>query len=250
MCATGATVKGIDVSKYQGTIDWSKVAAAGIKFGFARVSDGTQYPDSFFAANWKNMKAQGLVRGVYQFFRASQDPIAQADLLLTDVTNAGGFVPGDLPPVIDVETADGQTDTTVRARMQAWLDHIQSAIGRKPIIYSGPSHSAMLGNGFTSYPLWVPNWGVSCPNLTSSWTTWTFWQDSDQGSVSGVAGAVDTDLFNGSLSELQAFASEAASDAGAPSGDAGASATDASASDASATSTPDASAPPTDPCAP
>jgi lysozyme len=250
VCAAGATVKGIDVSTYQGTIDWSKVAAAGIAFGVARVSDGTKYPDAQFASNWKQMKAQGIVRSVYQFFRASQDPVAQADLLLTDVANAGGFQPGDLPPVIDVETADGQTDTAVRAAMQAWLDHVEAAVGRKPIIYSGPSHSTMLGDGFSAYPLWVPNWGVSCPKMTSNWTTWTFWQYSDQGTVSGISGAVDLDEFNGSLADLQAFADQTPADAGTPAADAGAPGADASTKDGGPSVTPDASVAPSNPCAP
>src|SRR5262249_21136306 len=85
VCATGATVQGIDVSVHNGTIDWAKVKASGRVFAIARVSDGLHYPDSQFAANWKGIEAQGLVRGVYQYFRASQDPVAQADYLVSQI---------------------------------------------------------------------------------------------------------------------------------------------------------------------
>ena len=82
MCASGATVNGIDVSYYQGTIDWTSAKASGIDFAYARISDGTGFIDPQFAANWANMKAAGIVRGAYQFFRPETDPTAPGELLL------------------------------------------------------------------------------------------------------------------------------------------------------------------------
>jgi len=262
VCATGTTVKGVDVSKYQGTINWSSAKSAGVVFGIARMSDGLNYPDADFATNWKNMKAQGLVRGVYQFFEPAQDPTQQANMLLNAVKNAGGFVPEDLPPVMDIEVTGSQSPSTIQAHMQTWLDVIEKAIGRKPIIYTALFMSSNIGSGFGKYPLWVANWGVSCPSLPSGWSGWKFWQYADNGSVSGISGNVDMDKFNGSLNDLKAWANET-TDAGAPPpADAGAK--DASVTDSGASTgdggtqtgsdaggnlpTPDAGA--TNPCGP
>ncbi len=165
VCATGAVVKGVDVSVYQGTVDWTKVKGAGIDFAIARVSDGTGTLDTTFATNWKGIAAESLVRGVYQYFEPAQDPVAQANLLLTQVTDAGGFVPGDLPPVMDMEKTGGQTDATIQANMQSWLDTIEKAFGRKPLIYTNASTATHFGGKFTSYPLWVASWGGTCPTM-------------------------------------------------------------------------------------
>ena len=204
VCASGAVVRGVDVSAWQGTISWSKVKADGRVFAFARVSDGTKYPDSKFAANWPAMKSVGLVRGSYQFFRPSQDPTAQAKLLLARIGTLG---PNDLPPVIDVESSDGMSASTVISRVKTWLAVVEKGTGRKPIIYTASGFWSSLGSpSFAGYPLWVANWGVSCPNLPGGWKDWKFWQYSDSGSVSGISGGVDVNQFNGSLAELKDYA--------------------------------------------
>src|SRR4051794_32355928 len=79
-CSSGPVTKGIDVSSWQGTINWTKVKASGVHFAIARTGDGLG-KDSHFHANWSGMKSAGLVRGVYQFFRPGKDPIQQADLM-------------------------------------------------------------------------------------------------------------------------------------------------------------------------
>ncbi len=202
VCAGGSTVKGVDVSTYQGSIDWSSVKAAGYDFGIARVSDGTANPDGTFAGNWSGMKAAGVVRGSYQFFRASVDPTAQADLLLKAI---GTLDAGDLAPMADVEVMDGESGATLVANLATWLDVVKSKTGRTPMIYSAPGFWDALPNTgqFASYTLVVANWGVSCPDTPTPWTSWKFWQNADNGSVPGISGAVDTDVFNGTLGQLQ-----------------------------------------------
>ena len=253
VCAASKVVKGVDVSVFQGSVSWSKVKAAGVDFAFARVSDGTATVDSTFATNWKGMKANGIVRGVYQFFEPGGDPTKQADLVLNQVKNAGGFEATDLPPVMDIETTGGQSDATLQANMKTWLTVIQNAIGRKPLIYTNLNTASHFGGKFTGYPLWVASWGASCPTMPSGWKAWKFWQYTDSGSVNGISGGVDRDEFDGTLADLEAWANPSpppvdggVSDAGARSADASAPATDAG--DAPA-SEPDASAP-VDPCAP
>jgi len=206
VCAGPATVKGIDTSSWQASINWSQVKASGQAFAVVRVSDGLNYPDSRFPADWPAVKAAGLVRGVYQFFRPAQDPVAQADLLISRLNQYGPLGAGDLPAILDVEAVDGVAYTTLRARMQTWLDRVQSATGKKPIIYTAAFMSSAIGTGFSGYPLWVANYGVTCPTMPSGWSGWAIWQSGDHGTVSGVSGNVDTDVFNGTLSDLLAFA--------------------------------------------
>ncbi len=202
VCPGGSTVKGVDVSVYQGSIDWTSVKGAGVDFAFARVSDGTANPDSTFAANWAGMKSAGVVRGVYQFFRASVDPTTQANLLLSAV---GTLEASDLAPVADVEVMDGVSGATLVANLATWVSVIRSKTGRTPIVYTAPGFwNALPGTGqFGGETLWVANWQVSCPDTPTPWTAWKFWQNADNGSVPGISGAVDTDEFNGTLAELQ-----------------------------------------------
>jgi lysozyme len=202
-CAKGTTIKGVDVSYYEGTVDWHAVKASGRVFTFVRVSDGLTHVDPKFAANWSGAKTAGLVRGAYQYFRPSEDATAQADLV---VSKMGALSADDLPPVLDVETADGVSASTVRSRVNTWIARIEAKTGRKPIIYTAAFMSSTIGSGFSAYPLWVANYGATCPSMPSGWSQWQFWQTSESGRVSGISVATDLDVFNGTLAELQAFA--------------------------------------------
>lgn len=209
------SVKGIDVSHYDGTIDWATAKASGIDFAIAKATESTTYVDPTFATNWAGMKAHGVVRAAYHFFRANADPIAQANHVMQTV---GTLEPSDLPIVLDLETTDGQTGATIAANALKFLAAVTQGTGKKAIVYTSPGFIAGLSgtSGFASYTLWVANWGVTCPNVPSPWSTWVFWQNADNGTVSGVpATAVDLDYFNGTLAELHAFAGAPPADAGA-----------------------------------
>jgi len=206
-CAAGATTPGIDVSYYQGTIDWSRVAAGGYKFAFIRVSDGTTFHDPKFASYWTGSKNAGLIRGAYQFFRPAQSASAQADLMIAAVGTLG---PGDLPPVIDVEVTQGLGAATIAARIRTWVDRVHAATGVDPIIYTGKYFWRDDVGGPTSFannPLWIAQYTSQCPDLPAPWGSWAFWQYSESGRIAGISGGgVDLDKFNGSLADLQALA--------------------------------------------
>jgi len=205
ICPDGATVDGIDVSYWQGTIDWNAVAGDGIEFTVIRVSDGLSTYDTQFQANWANARAAGIVRGAYQYFRPGQDPVAQAELLLSEM---GPLQPGDLPPVIDVETTDGYSASHVADAVSDWIYTVEVEIGRMPIIYTGSWfwESSVASGAFADYPLWIAHWHASCPDTPDYWNHWEFWQTSCTGWVNGISGNVDTNLFNGDLADLLAFA--------------------------------------------
>ncbi|MCC6557624.1 MAG: hypothetical protein IT372_32120 [Polyangiaceae bacterium] len=206
VCPAGETVEGIDVSFWQGDIDWQAVKGTGVAFAIARASYGVS-KDTYFDANWAGIKSVGLVRGAYQYFLADQDPIAQADVILDAM---GPLGPGDLPPVIDVESTEGQSAAVIAGKVGQWLAHVEAAIGRKPIIYTGKYfwQDHVASDAFNGYPLWIPNYSLSCPDLPNGyWTDWVMFQYSSTGSYDGISGNVDQDQFNGSLQDLLAFAS-------------------------------------------
>jgi len=205
VCPRGTTVQGIDVSDYQGTIDWGAVARSGRAFGYAQVSDGLGYRDWTFARNWAGMRAAGMLRGAYQYFEVGENAVAQADLLADAVGSLGD---GDLPPMLDIESGAGSAGEILGA-MQAWSNRIQSRLGKKPVIYTGAwwwnPHTGGSA-AFASYPLADSYYSESCPNIAAGWQSWTLWQYSSSGLVPGIGGHVDLDSFNGTLGELRAFA--------------------------------------------
>jgi lysozyme len=195
------------VSYYQQTIDWPAVRAGGKRFAFIRVSDGQDFQDPKWTQNWQGAEAAGIYRGAYQFFRAGDDAVAQADLLLDAIGSIG---PTDLPPVLDLEVSDGQRAATVTRKALIWLERVEAALGRKPIIYTGVGYTSAIGNpaALGEYPLWVANWTTRCPSMPPMWSEWKFWQNGigRARSVAGIRTGIDLDYFNGSLAELAAYA--------------------------------------------
>lgn len=209
-CSGGSTIRGMDVSYYQSTIDWDRVRADGIEYAFIRVSDGLAHVDSQFTRNWSEARRVGIRRGVYQYFRPQLDPIAQANLLLERM---GPLEPGDLPPVIDVEATGGLSPSSVAQRVRTWIDHVEARLGVTPIIYTGPYFwrdsvgAAAFG---TNHPLWVAHYTTGCPLTPEPWTRWTFHQFTDSGRVDGIRGNVDLNTFDGTAADLAALAFQGA----------------------------------------
>lgn len=213
------SVKGIDV--YHGdnggaAIDWTKVKAGGASFAFAKATQSTNFIDPMFSKNWSGMKAAGLVRGAYHFFDPATDPTAQAKYFLATV---GSVSPGDLL-VLDFETANGESDATLAAAANTFLSAVKKSTGLTPFLYTSPDFLSSYGS-LGAYPLWVANYGVSCPDVPSAWKTYTFWQSSGSGSAAGISGQCDVDTFNGTLAELQELGKGGAKDGGKAGEDAG-----------------------------
>jgi len=180
VCADGATTKGIDVSKWQETINWTSVKNAGVAYAFIRLSDGANTKDARFAANWAGAKSVGIIRGAYQFFRPTQNVNTQADMMIAAI---GTYQPGDLPPVIDVEADGGLAPSTVAARVRQWVDRVQAALGVKPIVYTGKYFwRDEVGSpaSFAPNALWIAQYTTLCPDIPAPWSRWTFWQYTDK----------------------------------------------------------------------
>lgn len=218
-----ATVPGIDVSYWNAGIDWPKVRAAGQRFVFVKATEGETYTDPTFAENWTGARKAGLLRGAYCFFHPKLDPKKQATRFINAVKAAGDA--GELPPVLDLEVDNGLAKNKIVAAAKIWLDAVEKALGRKPIIYSGfyflQDHFSEASGGppvwAKDYVLWMPQYpnqyspGMN-PSLPRGWFKWTFWQYSDKGMVNGVNANVDLNLFNGTLEELYKFAGAALPD--------------------------------------
>jgi lysozyme len=201
VCPGSSTLQGVDVSSFQGIVDWAAFNAGGGSFAIAKASDGSSF-DTRFATNWPGMQAAHLLRGAYHTFEPTQDPVAQANHFLAVLNASGGLADGDLPPALDLESVGGVTDAAFQASVQAWLATVQSALGRRPMIYGAPSVLAHLGTAFGAYPLWLANYSASCPKVPAGWATWEFWQTSATGTAPGITGSVDIDEFNGSPTDL------------------------------------------------
>lgn len=208
-----ADVRGPDVSSHQhpygAEIKWSSVAAGGAQFAFVKASEGTTYTNPYFAGDFAGVSSAGMVRGAYHYARPSEgtaSALAQARHFV-DVTGPlkNG---GDLPPVLDLERNDGLTPTALITWTHAYLDEVQRLTGRTPIIYTYPNfwrYRMANTTVFNRYPLWIATYGAQ-PTLIGGWTTYAFWQYTDQALLPGFTDPVDMSVFNGSRTDLDAVA--------------------------------------------
>ena len=206
---TDYPIHGIDVSKYQGTIDWNAVASSGVKFAWIKATEGGDHLDERFQANWQGAKLAGIPRGAYHFMYWCRPPIEEATWFEQNVP-----VEDDaLPPVLDVEpTPDSKTcrrhlerDQTV-ADMKVVLDEMERYFGKRPIIYTDIEfyHAILSGGAFADYPIWVRSTKHN-PTLPYGGRDWKFWQYQADGVVPGIDGEVDRNAFYGDQKQWQAF---------------------------------------------
>ncbi|MBD2723800.1 glycoside hydrolase family 25 protein [Hymenobacter armeniacus] len=196
----GYSVHGIDVSAYQGRIDWPEVARNKVRFAFIKASEGATMRDQRFARNWKEARKAGVLCGAYHYFQPNRDGQVQADLFARTVPLA----PGDLPPVLDVEASNFHDVAVLRREVARWLRLIEAHYGVRPILYSNHSfYRRHLAGHFDSYPLWLAHYEVEKPAMPAN--KWIIWQHSDEAYVPGIRGVVDFNVFQGSFEQLQAL---------------------------------------------
>lgn len=199
-------VHGIDVSYYQGKIDWDKVAAVdynGVKisFAFIKATEGITLVDSYFQRNWRETKKEGVIRGAYHYFKPKKSGIWQARFFLQTVKMEAG----DLPAVVDIEESAGLSKAELIPNIQDFLDEVERKTKAKPIIYTGYQfYRDHLQGEFDDYPLWVAHFYQ--PKLKfGKETAWRFWQHADNAKVEGIKHKVDMNVFNGEEEDLSAL---------------------------------------------
>lgn len=198
------SLEGIDVSHYQGDVDWTQVATEK-KFAICKATGGLSETDQKFTQNWEGIKAAGLVRGAYHFYYPKDDPKKQAEHFINTVN----LEAGDLAPVLDVEVAQGEDAAEIDAGVKIWLEAIEAHYGVKPIIYSDYSYlERELPEGFCDYPLWLADYATTEPKGVACWESWNMLQYSASGKVAGVNGDVDVDKYVGTTGGWEALRKE------------------------------------------
>jgi lysozyme len=198
----GYSVHGLDVSMYQGRIDWDNLGKINksipVDFVIMRATMGGLGQDREFRRNWKAVKKKGLVRGAYHYYNPDVNSILQAENFILTVD----LEPGDLPPVLDIEKVSNvQNMADLRRGVQNWLDRVHKHYGVRPILYSGASfYHSYLRDEFDEYPLWVANYRrVNSPTGRD----WIMWQFTEKGTIPGIRGFVDMNVFAGSRVDLE-----------------------------------------------
>jgi len=197
----GYEVHGIDVSHYQADIDWNAVASQGVQFAFVKASEGMTLNDTLFCDNWSELKAAGIRRGAYHFFRPKTPSFEQAMNFHTAVR----LEPGDLPPVLDVEVLDGVSKVELVSSVLTWLYLIEIHYGVKPILYTNLKfYNKYLAGHFEEYPLWVARYSRREP-APAGGRDWQFWQYGNRGRLHGIDGPVDFNVFQGDKGQLDSL---------------------------------------------
>jgi lysozyme len=208
------TTLGIDVSHYNGPIDWPSVARANVRFAFAKATEGATLVDPTFAQNWPAIREAGILRGAYHFARPGSDPTVQAACFASTI---GPLSWGELPPALDLEVMDGQTPEAVITWTKTFVAKAESLIGCSLIIYTGGLWRNQLSNPdipeLSTRLLWTARYGANPPVVPATWNQWAFWQftDGKYGDVQqipGVSGMCDCNWYAGGLGDLQALSNQ------------------------------------------
>ena len=201
--STKYPVLGIDISAHQGKIDWKLVAENKVSFAFLKATEGVNFVDKNFSSNWKTAKQQNIIVGAYMFFRFNKDGKMQARNFINNVKLSDN----DLPPVVDFEASYGNRLGKYKVKymqnqLLKCLRELEKHYGQKPIIYTNvTTYTNYIKGNFDDYPLWICK---LCNEPTKN-VKWTFWQYSHKGSITGIKGHVDVNLYNGSYTEFVKF---------------------------------------------
>lgn len=201
---SGYEIRGIDISHYQGTVDWESLRHAMIenspvRFIIIKSTEGVGHLDENFNDNFYQAKEYGFIRGAYHFWSVKSSARDQAYYFLKQVH----LEEGDLPPVLDVEQkrADMSTEDFQR-EVLTWLHIVEDKYHVKPIIYTYYKFKEQYLSDarFDDYPYWIAHYYVSKMEYKGAWK---FWQHTDAGKLPGIEGYVDIDLYNGSYYDLR-----------------------------------------------
>lgn len=200
----GYEIHGIDISHYQGKIDWEQLTNAMIKgcpvrFVIIKSTEGSSRLDENFRENFNQARDFGFIRGVYHFWSNKSTAREQAYYFLDQVH----LTDGDLPPVLDIEhkPADKSVEDFQRDVL-TWLHIVEDKYHVKPIIYTYYKFKEQYLSApvFEDYPYWIAHYYVDKVQYKGKWK---FWQHTDVGKLPGIKGYVDFNIYNGSYYELK-----------------------------------------------
>lgn len=202
------TVYGVDVSCYQGNVDWEVIASQNITFAFIKATEGSGFTDPKFRQNWTDSADTGIYTGAYHFFSFESGGQTQAENFIAAV---GELADHNLPPVVDIELYGEYNEAppdagAVRRELRILLDTLEDYYGVRPILYAPEKtyFTYIFGAGFEDSPLWIANTRIE------PLPRWDFWQYTVEGRLEGydgmkdahTEGHIDLDVYKG---DRQAF---------------------------------------------
>ena len=202
------TIRGIDVSHYQGNINWEKLrnasmAGSPVSFVIIKATEGVSIMDDYFNDNFYQSRRNGLIRGAYHFLTPDVSATKQAQFYL----HQAHLEDGDLPPILDIEDekkwlASGHDKHEIQQMALEWLEIVERHYGVTPIIYSSYRfrRDILTDAKFRRFPFWMAHYYVTEPAKD---VEWMFWQHTDCGKLPGIHGMVDCNVFRGSVQELK-----------------------------------------------
>jgi lysozyme len=193
---------GIDVSQYQGTIDWENLEAIeeqfDIKFVLVRATAGSKKVDRNFQKNWRNLSSTVYIQGAYHYYRPDENSTDQAKNFIKNVK----LRKGHLPPILDIEKMPkGQSMGKLKEGLQNWLTIVEKQYGVKPIIYTGEKYfEDFLQDDFPNYKFWIANYNPWKEKMEEEYLMWQF---TEKAQLHGVNELVDVNVFNGNVADMK-----------------------------------------------
>jgi lysozyme len=192
-------VHGVDVSRWQGNINWSVLKKNGANFAYIKATDGGDHIDPMFRRNWSAAGEAGVKRGAYHFFYWCRPAAHQAEWFMRNVPREANA----LPPVIDVEWTRSRScprhpsRAAVLKKMSTFMNMLEAHYGQRPIIYTAPDfYEDNLQGAFPQHPFWLRA-VAEHPSKVYPGRRWVFWQYSGTGLSKGVGEKIDLNVFNG-----------------------------------------------------
>lgn len=196
-------VRGVDVARYQGTIDWAALAADDTAFAYIKATEGGDWTDPVFASNWSKSKAAGVPRGAYHFYTLCRPVIDQISHIIATVPKE----PKTLPVAIDLEfggNCKGRPPVPqFHADLNQMLEGLEAHYGTRPILYlTRDFDDAYMKGAFEDEGYWLRS---IIRQPSTDWRPWLYWQYHNKGKRDGVIGPIDLNAFNGDEAAWQAY---------------------------------------------
>lgn len=199
-------VHGIDISRYQGNIDWGRVRTSGVSFAYIKATEGADHSDPAFQRYWREAGAAGIPRGAYHYYYFCRSGAEQAQWFIRNVPRQAG----SLPPVLDIEWTHSRScprrpgSAEILREASTFLSILERHYGQRPLVYTTVDFYRETGIGRLNAEFWLRS-VADHPSKVYRGQRWSFWQYTGTGTVPGIRGDVDINAFAGSANQWRAW---------------------------------------------